>query len=177
MRRAVLLSLFLLACGEDGSQPTQPIVGAAAEPEISADAATVRTDPAPGLTRGFFASGIPGGAAINIGTDFTVIQRMMLPVGKYLVNSSAVLASGDPEARMVDCILTVNGARQGELARGMVGGLGPNNFTSLPNTAGFTTSVRSELAVACRADLARRVVSQESPLTAIQVDVLRLTRN
>lgn len=122
-------------------------------------------------TRGFFAREF--GSTVGIGTDFTEIQVFSsLPAGKYIANASAVLASNDPERRFVDCIFTIGGAIQGELARGMVGGTGFDNFVSLPLTIGFTIRTTQDLGVACRSDVSGVVFSQGSPITAIRVDRL-----
>ena len=118
----------------------------------------------------------PTGAAVSLGTGFSVIQKISLPAGSYVATVSAVLASSDPEPRLVDCIFSVGGPTTGQLSRGMVGGQGPNNFLTLPNTVVFSIQARTNLSVACRADVADRVFSQPSPLTAIQVGSVTVIR-
>jgi hypothetical protein len=129
-------------------------------------------------TRGFFADpGHGSWQSVNIGTNFTVIQRFSaLPPGKYLAHASAVLASSDPLFRYVDCGFTIGRNLQSDLARGVVGGTGVDNFVSLPLTLGFTLTTAQTLAVACRADVADAVVSQPSPITIIKVDRLTVQR-
>jgi hypothetical protein len=58
----------------------------------------------------------------------------------------------------------------------MVGGQGPSNFVTLPNTIVFSIPARTNLSVACRADVADHVISQPSPLTAIQVGSVTVIR-
>jgi hypothetical protein len=182
--REALIAAMLLGCGEDNSDPAQPQVeGMGSSPLQSSSGVSGAARAADddkghkgpkGQTRGFFVSGIPGGGAINIGTDFTEIQKFSsLPPGSYIANASAVLASNGPDLRLVDCGFTVGGTLQGELARGMVGGA-PNNFVSLPLTVGFTIETTTDLGVACRSDVSPAVVSQPSPITAIRVDRLTI---
>jgi hypothetical protein len=164
---ALIAAAVLLGCDNDSSGPAQPQVEAAKTgPELSSGGVSG------GGTRGFFVSFIPGGAAVNIGEDFTEIQKFSaLPPGSYIANASAVLASNGPDLRLVDCVFTTGGTFQGELARGVVGG-GANNFVSLPLTVGFTIETTTDVGVACRADVSPAVVSQPSPMTAIRVDRL-----
>jgi hypothetical protein len=124
-------------------------------------------------TIGYYASpsGGPSWSTVIITGDFTVVQNLSLPAGDYIANAAAVVSVGGPEVIFsVDCIFTLNGARVGELSRGMVGG-SFNNFLTLPLTVGFTITKPQELAVACRAD-PPGVYSQPSPITAIRVDNL-----
>jgi len=167
--REAVIATMLVACNDNSSTPTQPTAaGASPDPELSS---AVDATPAASssTTRGFFVGNGPTGAAISLGTGFSVIQKMSLPAGSYVATVSAVLASSDPEARLVDCVFAVGGITTGQLARGMVGGLGPNNFATIPNTVVFAITTRTNLSVACRADIRDRVVSQPSPLTAIRV--------
>jgi hypothetical protein len=174
--RELSIAAMLLGCGDDSSGPAQPEVEGTTSSSLQNSsggsiAAKVKDDNKghKDQTRGFFVTGIPGGGAINIGTDFTEIQRLSsLPPGSYIANASAVLASSGPDLRLVDCIFTAGGTFQGELARGMVGGAA-NNFVSLPLTVGFTIETTTDVAVACRSDVAPAVVSQQSPMTAISV--------
>ena len=126
-----------------------------------------------GRTRGFFVSVFPSGATVALGTDFTEIQRLQsLRRGNYVANASAVLGSNYPDLRFVDCVFTIDGLIQGDLARGMVGGTGIDNFVSLPLTVGFTIKKTQDLVLACRSDVVDVVFSQSSPVTAIRVDRL-----
>jgi hypothetical protein len=178
--REALIAAMLLGCDDDSSAPTQPtFAGASSNPVQSTSgesgaALAANNDGGRGPARGFFASGIPGGAAVNMGTDFTEIQKLtsLLP-GSYIANASAVLASNGPDLRLVDCSFTTGGTLRGELARGMVGGTA-NNFVSLPLTIGFTIGTTTDLAVACRSDVSPAVVSQPSPITAISVNHLTI---
>lgn len=175
--RGTLAAALLLGCNDESSSPTQPAsADRPADAEISAGVAEATTTSASAAIRGFFVGNNPTASAINIGTGFTVIQKISLPAGSYVATAMAVLASNDPEARLVDCMLAVGGVRRGQLARGMVGGLGANNFTTIPNTIVFAIKVRTNLTVVCQADLANRVVSQPSPLTAIRVDSVTVQR-
>jgi hypothetical protein len=176
--RGALIATMLLGCSEDSSGPDQPQVeGASSGPVQSSNGVSDPSNAADnsrgrGPARGFFASGIPGGGAVNIGTDFTEIQKLSsLPPGSYIANGSAVLASNGPDLRLVDCSFTTGGTLRGELARGMVGGAA-NNFVSLPLTIGFTIGTTTDLAVVCRSDVSPAVVSQPSPITAISVNHL-----
>jgi hypothetical protein len=174
--REAAIAAMLVACNDESSAPTQPTVaGASSDPELSSSA--VDASPASTTTtRGFFVGNGPTGAAISLGTGFSVIQKMSLPAGSYVATVSAVLSSNDPEARLVDCVFAVGGITKGQLARSMVGGLGPNNFVTIPNTVVFAITTRTNLAVACRSDIANRVVSQPSPLTAIRVGSVTVQR-
>ena len=163
---------LLLACSDQSGTPTQPTAASGAAP---AAAAVVETDHVATATRGFYVGRGPTGAAISLGTGFSVIQKVSLPAGSYVVTASAVLASSDPEPRLVDCIFSVGGLTTGQLSRGVVGGL-PNAFLTLPNTIVFSISVRTNLSMACRADVGNRVFSQPSPLTAIQVGSVTVVR-
>jgi hypothetical protein len=128
-----------------------------------------------GQTRGFFASGFPNGATVALGTDFTEIQRLQsLPRGNYVANASAGLTSNYPDLLFVDCVFTIGGFIQGDVARGMVGGTGISNFVSLPLTVGFRIKKTQDLVLACRSDVADVVFSQNSPVTAIRVDRLKI---
>ncbi len=162
---------MLLGCDDASSGPVQPEteVTSSGSVQSSTGAAAVTSDPVQ-PTRGFFFAGPPGGTFI--GTGFTEITTLSLPAGKYIVNASAVLSSNDPEHRFVDCTFTIGDANTGELSRGMVGGTGFDTFVSLPLTIGFTSSTRTDLAVACRSDVPGVVFSQSSPVTAISVDRL-----
>lgn len=86
-------------------------------------------------TRGFFADpGHGSWQSVNIGTNFTVIQRFSaLPPGKYLAHASAVLASSDPLFRYVDCGFTIGRNLQSDLARGVVGGRGSTTSSRSPS--------------------------------------------
>ena len=175
--REAAVAAMLLACNDDTSAPTQPtIAGASSDPELSSSAVDGNAAAASSTTRGFFVGNGPTGAAISIGTGFSVIQKMSLPAGSYVATVSAVVSSNDPEARLVDCVFAVGGITTGQLARGMVGGLGPNNFATIPNTVVFAITTRTNLAVACRSDVGDRVVSQPSPLTAIRVGSVTVQR-
>jgi hypothetical protein len=171
---------MLLGCGDDSSGPAQPQVEGTLDPVQSGsgeNGAARAADDARGRgpARGFFVSGIPGGGAVNIGTVFTEIQKLSsLPPGSYIANASAVLASSGPDLRFVDCSFQTGGFNRGELARGMVGGGGGNNFVSLPLTIGITITTTTDLVLACRADVSPAVRSQPSPLTAISVSRLTI---
>jgi hypothetical protein len=113
--------------------------------------------------------------SVELATEFTEIQRLTLPAGKYIVNASAQLATVAPGPLSVDCIITINGSRRGELARGVIGGLGqPTALETIALTAGFSITSRRHLGLACRAEHPFLVFSQPSPITAIQVDDLRV---
>jgi hypothetical protein len=127
-----------------------------------------------GPMQGFFVSDFPDGGFEFLDGDlaraaeFTEIQVLSLPPGKYIANASAVLASNDVQLHLVDCTFTIGGVNQGALIRGMIGG-DINNFATLPLTIGFTLQGAQDLGVACRSDAPRIVVSQPSPLTAIRI--------
>jgi hypothetical protein len=174
--RGALMTVMLLGCDDDNGGPVQPEVQDPGGPvqsrsEESGGPLAAIDDIRP--TRGFFVSGFPSGATVAIRRTFTEIQKFSsLPPGKYIANASAVLASNDAELRFVDCIFTINRAIRGELARGMVGGTGRDNFVSLPLTIGFEINMTSNLGVACRSDVSGVVFSQGSPITAIRLDRL-----
>ena len=169
-----VLAAILVACGEDGNQPTgpaqtggDPVSGSVAAGELAVAAQA-------GVTRGFYVDGFPnGGSTISIGTTFTEIQVYRgLPSGKYIATASAVLTANGTDVHYVDCVFTINGTMRGELARGMVGGnIGDNNL-SLPLTIGFTIDQRSNVGVSCNSDVDGVVFTQASPITAIRVDQL-----
>ena len=155
--REAAVVVLLLACGDDTRSPTQPGIADASSP-VSAGSAAVdapEVAAASTATRGFYVGMGPTGAAISLGTGFSVIQKISLPAGSYVATVSAVLASSDPEPRLVDCLFSVGGITTGQLSRGMVGGQGPSNFVTLPNTIVFSIPARTNLSVACRADVVR----------------------
>jgi hypothetical protein len=174
----VVLAAILVACGEDGDHPTapaQPDVAPLAGSEAAGELAVATI---PGVTPGFYVEGFPnGGSSISIGTTFTEIQVYRgLPTGKYIATASAVLTSNGEDVYQVDCIFSVNGTIQGELARGMVGGnIGDNNL-SLPLTIGFTADQPVDLGVACATPVEGVVFTQASPITAIRVAQLTIQR-
>jgi hypothetical protein len=182
--REASIAAMLLGCGDDSSGPAQPQVEGMSSGSVqnssrgSGDAKAKDDDKGhKGQTRGFYVEGFLNGASVNIGTDFTEIQKFSsLPPGSYIANASAVLASsGSPEFHFVDCIFTIGGTIKGELARGVVGGTGSGGFVSLPLTIGFTISTTTDLGVACRTTAELGVVgSQGSPITAIRVDRLAI---
>jgi hypothetical protein len=123
------------------------------------------------LTRGFFA--FPGGdgwVTVNLGTEFTDLQRLTLPPGKYIATATAALASNILTS--VGCRLTI-GTLEGDFVQGVLG-RDSNDFLALPLTFGFTIQTPQDLAVACVAGSAGAVVSQPSPITAIPVDRLTI---
>ena len=113
-------------------------------------------------------------APLGGGGDFTAIQRLSLPAGKYIANASAHLVSNDANLHVLSCIFTIDGRSVSKDVRGKIGGT-VNNFITLPLTAGFTINTSKELALACRGDFPGIVVSQPSPITAIRVDRLIVT--
>jgi|SRR5919112_5597080 hypothetical protein len=172
MRRlnVVALVTLLAACGDDDKPPTAPTPGDT--PAADAAVAELATT-TPGVTRAFYVDGFPTGGFAFIGTSFTQIQVFAsLPAGKYIATATAVLAASDPEDRLVDCMFTINGMLKGGLIRGVLVGAPTNHYLSLPITFGFSSSAPVDLGVACRSDVARVVVSQPGPLTAIKVDQL-----
>jgi hypothetical protein len=126
----------------------------------------------PNPIHGFFAYPNGGFGSIEITTDFTDIQRLSLPPGKYIANASAQVATNSATPVSVGCIFMIGGRIKGEPARTMVGGTGTDNFASMPLTVGFSINERRELALACQTDGTGTVFSQASPITAIRVDHL-----
>ena len=174
--REAALAVLLLACNDDASTPTQPAAGdSPADPELLTAAVDGSTTTTISPTRGFFVGNGPTGAAISLGTGFSVIQKISLPPGSYVATGMAVVAATDPKLRSVDCSFAVGGLTRGQLARGMVGG-GINTFATIPNTIVFTIAETKNLSLACRADVADHVVSQPSPLTAIKVNSVTVVR-
>lgn len=160
--RVVSISAMLLGCSADSRDASQPRFDATSSSPGSANGSA---SGAP--MRGFVASAFSQGAVV-IGTDFTEIQKLSsLPPGEYIVNASAVLASQSADLHYVDCAFTLGGNLQGNLTRGSV--RGPNQFLSLPLADGFTITTPTDLALACRSDLAGAIVSQPSGLTAISL--------
>jgi hypothetical protein len=74
----------------------------------------------------------------------------------------------------VDCIFLTNGRIHGDLARGMIGGTGRDDFTSLPLTIGFSITAPTDLVLACSSDVPGVVFSQTSHITAVRVDRLTI---
>ena len=170
MLNAAALAGMLLACGDNDTAPTSPARSSDPAPASAAVEATTATA---GVTRGFYVDGFPTGGFAFIGTSFTQIQVFRnLPAGKYIATATAVLAATDPEDRLVDCMFTINGTNRGGLIRGVLEGAPTDHFLSLPITFGFSSSAPVDLGVACRSDVAKVVISQPSPLTAIKVDQL-----
>jgi hypothetical protein len=169
-----LMAVVLLGCDADSSDPVQPQLErsepaglVSSEVTASAEATTATI----GETRGFFTAG--AARVVTLGTDLRQITKLTLPPGSYVANVSAVFAASGSLVRLIDCFFTVGGVPRGALTRGMVGGLGPNNFTTLPHTIGVTLAARTDLGVACRTEAeGTGVVSQPSHLTAIRVDRL-----
>lgn len=133
--------------------------------------------PEPAATVGHYAQpsgGYPGFLSVSIGEEFTRIQRISLPAGKYIVNAQAVLGAGFKGPSVgVQCIFTVNGFTYGEVATGTVGDESDwGHKVTLPLTAGFDFKDRTSLAVACRTGRDAVVVSQGTPITAIKLDRL-----
>jgi hypothetical protein len=174
-----LLAVMLLGCDAESDDPVQPQFERARSAEsvggndASTDAAVTATSI--GETRGFFTAG--ANRVVTLGTEFSEITKLELPPGDYIANVSAVFAASGELVRLVDCVFTVGGLPRGQQTKGMVGGLGPNNFTTLPHTIGVTLAERADLGVACRTELAGSgVVSQPSHLTAIRLDRLTARR-
>jgi hypothetical protein len=169
-----LLTAMLLGCDAENQDPLQPpLERANSTAPGSGDASPEAAITAAGIseTRGFFTAG--ASRVVTLGTGFSEITKLTLPPGDYIANVSAVFAASGDLVRLVDCFFTVGGVRRGRETRGMVGGLGPNNFTTLPHTIGVTLGERTDLGVACRTDLPNSgVVSQPSHLTAIRLDRL-----
>jgi hypothetical protein len=122
--------------------------------------------------RGFFAFPDGGFVSLHIGTDFTDIQSLSLPAGKYILNASAVVGSNSVTPRPIQCIFMVDGFTKGEPASGAVGGTGTSMHTTLALTAGIRLLTRDKVTLACATDDPGAVFSQPSPITAIQVDRL-----
>ena len=176
--KAALLATLLLACENGAGEPAQPREESApaATPQ-NTEAADVQlaTIDGTGLVRGYFATGFPnGGTTEPLGTSFTRAQKLALPAGKYIANGSAVLATNEAQFRYVDCIFLVNGRIIGDVARGMIGGTGVDNFMSLPLTVGFSINAPTNLVLGCRSDVAGVVFTQTSHITAIRVDRLTI---
>jgi hypothetical protein len=170
---------MLLGCDAESEDPVQPQFERARSAmsvggdDASAEAAVTATNI--GETRGFFTAG--ASRVVTLGTGFSEITKLELPPGDYIANVSAVFAASGDLVRLLDCVFTVGGVPRGQLTRGMVGGVGPNNFTTLPHTIGVTLVQRADLGVACRTDLAGSgVTSQPSHLTAIRLDRLTARR-
>jgi hypothetical protein len=123
-------------------------------------------------TEGFYV--FPSGAGWNfvaLDENFRVIQTISLPAGDYIANASAALESTTPDRFLLaECLFTLNGARQGDVSRGLIGG-GVQNFLTLPVTVGVSIDTPQSLQLACRGDAGIR--SQPSPITATRV--VRLT--
>lgn len=171
---AAALAAMLLACDENRSTPTQPEGTASVAIGSGSDQIEAATTAEDQPIRGFFATGLPGGVSVNIGTSFTAVQSLSLPAGKYIATGSAVLASNAFERRYVDCIFLVNGLVKGDLSKGMIGGTGRDDFTSLPLTIGFSINAPTNLVLGCSSDVADVVLSQTSHITAIRVERLTI---
>jgi hypothetical protein len=168
------MAVLLLGCDSETSDPVQPPLegsGAAGPASSAVTASADVTTATIGETRGFFTAGAH--RVVTLGPDFREITKLELPPGAYIANVSASFAASGSLVRLIDCFFTVGGVQRGELTRGMIGGIGPNNFTMLPHTVGVTLATRTDLGVACRTDAAGTgVTSQPSHLTAIRVDRL-----
>ncbi len=175
---AALLATFLFACDNAAGEPAQPGeegAPSATPQEIEAADVQLATTDGTALVRGWFATGFPnGGSSEPLGTSFTRTQKLALPAGKYIANGSAVLATNEAQLRYVDCIFLVNGLIIGDVARGMIGGTGADNFVSLPLTVGFSINAPTNLVLGCRSDIAGVVFTQTSHITAIRVDRLTI---
>ena len=124
--------------------------------------------------RGFYAAPELGDwHMVDLGTEFTEIQRLRLPAGRYIVNAAAQFAAGTIGSVLVDCRFTLNGVQKGYMSRGAIGGTGSNNnLVTIPLTVGFSISSNRNLGLECRAEFPLMVVSQPSPITAIRVNEL-----
>ncbi len=176
-RGIAMLTTMLLGCGDAGSAPLQPRDEPASLERMESgteESVTAETTNDDRPVRGFFATGFPAGVSEPIGTGFTPIQKLRLPAGKYIANGSAVLASNEAERRFIGCIFLIKGRTQGDMAKGMIGGTGRDDFASLPLTIGFSINAPTDLVLTCTSDVAGVVVSQTSHIAAIRVDRLTI---
>jgi hypothetical protein len=111
--------------------------------------------------------------SVTLGTEFTEIQRLSLPAGRYIANATAQLVTGATGPITVDCRFRIIGVAAGGAAHGTISGLGaPQHFATIAHTAGFSILERKDLRLECRAEFASVVFSQPSPITAIRVNEL-----
>ena len=134
----------------------------------------------PHLTKAVFAAPLNGGfRAITILEDWTVIQRVTLPPGNYVVNAVANIVFPAPQyPNGVQCRIAVNDNYFiGEPSQVHVGPYWPGTyFFPIPVTLGIKLPTRSKVDLVCRGGGPHVGVpqSQASTITAIQVDRLKI---